>query len=242
MFIENYNRNRQDLTKLELNIIDKILTDCRVKNNTSIHTLAKEYNVSVATISRIVKKLEYSGFVEFKSDLTSYWQRENQKLEKLSIDIIGDTRKTLMMLEQIDWNQICDLLLNANKVMIIGYGINHYLARMMEVKLKIMGIDAIHNTNAYYSRLELKTKNCPDLIIAISKTGKTDEVVSVLKDAYQLRIPSLLIAEQSTENNNFYVQYLIETAPSLEDDLYLDLRLQSHVVIEYLLKKLQQKM
>ncbi len=241
MFIENYNKNRECLTKLEFKIINEIINEQNINLTTSIHKLATNHNASVATINRLVHKLGYRGFIEFKVDVTDYFNKEINVLKELSIDILGDTKATLEMLDQIDIQKICDLIKNANKIMIIGYGINHYLARIMEVKLKVMGIDAIHNTNAYYSRLELKNKNRPDLIIALSKTGKTEEVVSVLKDAYQLQIPTLLIAEQTTENHNLYVQHLIETTPSIEDDLYLNTRLQAHVVIEYILKNLQKR-
>ncbi len=242
MFLERYNNNREKLTKLEYQIIQTIKAEKKLTHETSIHEVARTQNTSVATIMRLVKKLEYNGFVEFKADIIKFWRKDEMKMKQLSMDIIGDTENTLRMLDSIELDKIYNLFKKSERIMIIGYGINHYLARMMEVKLKIMGIDAIHNTNAYYSRLELKTKNCPDFIIALSKTGTTEEVTSVLKDAYQLRIPTLLIAEKSLENHNFYVQHLIETTPSIEDDLYLDLRLQAHVVIEYLLKNLQQQL
>ena len=75
------------LSSLELKVLDKIIARDEFSEETSIKEIALENQVSEAMIVKIAKKLDFSGYREFRSNLVLYRQLEVSRMfQDLSAD------------------------------------------------------------------------------------------------------------------------------------------------------------
>ena len=123
--------------------------------------------------------------------------------------IISLARKTLLteansitnLAEQLDNNFVdaCSLILNCRgKVILTGVGKSGYIARKASATLSSTGSPSffMHPSEAIHGDIGMVTKD--DLIIAISFSGKTEEILSILPSIKLLGVPLISI----TGNNH----------------------------------------
>ncbi len=72
------------LSGLELKVLDKIIARDEFSEETSIKEIALENQVSEAMIVKIAKKLDFSGYREFRSNLVLYRQLEVSRIAMVS--------------------------------------------------------------------------------------------------------------------------------------------------------------
>lgn len=67
--IKNFQKYGNNLTELEIECFNKLLTFRDLEPSLTISSLAETLNVSTTTIFRMVKKLDYKTFMDFRYDL-----------------------------------------------------------------------------------------------------------------------------------------------------------------------------
>jgi len=88
-------KNRKLLNKNENYLLKYILENTEKVSNMRIQDLSKETFISTATIVRFCNKLSYSGYAEFKANLKSSIDRENnQKIVPSNTFLFDDIAKT----------------------------------------------------------------------------------------------------------------------------------------------------
>lgn len=229
-----YNEYYNKLSKLELEIAEKLEHLEGFDNQWTVEQTAEQLFVSKTSFYRFIKKVGYNNFLEFKQDFILKSEVFNNVVD-LETSIIS----TIELLKYKDFSNIISLINNAHRIIIAGYGINHYISRILEMKLQILGYNAKHSSNAWYTRLDFKHAIPDDVLIIFSKSGTSDEFISVIKDAQLKNMQIILITELGTNISKFSISEQITVAKMPIDDISLDTRLQMHIAIDIMLQKLE---
>ncbi|MGL4590138.1 MAG: MurR/RpiR family transcriptional regulator [Mycoplasmatales bacterium] len=233
---EFFTANYKQLTKMEQQTISKLESGLKLTNEYTVKMLASELKVSTTALHRLITKLGFSSFMMFKQQYIEYLEQKHvYKLTGVERELV----RTLSLIDRAPLAKICEQIKQSRKILIAGYGMNHYIARILETKLQLLGYDAKHWQNAWYARLELKKYTTADLVICLSKSGKSDEIVQIIDDAKQKKIKIILLIEEQHVNEKTIYDYLIEVSQTIEDDVMLDTRIQMHLAICELLKYLE---
>ncbi|MGL5347597.1 MAG: MurR/RpiR family transcriptional regulator, partial [Peptostreptococcaceae bacterium] len=182
--VDRINKHSSALSNTEKYCLDNILSDERMVKAT-IQQLADNLNVSTTTVFRMIKKLQYKSFNDFKNDLllnktltleNSYLPDEDDKvINNLSRQYL----QTLQLMKSIDFEPIVKSIKEAKNVLICAMGMTHYIARVLEIKTKLNGINSRHFSDPWFMKLEANNIKVNDLLIILSKTGETKELIEV---------------------------------------------------------------
>ena len=181
-----------EMTAVEKNIAEFFLNNTE-KCDLSSKNIAKHLYVSEASLSRFAKKCGYKGYREL---IFSY--EKDLEYEKSAIpsdkDISYATKKIygyyktiihddyeLMDEEQIQ--RVAGLLDTCRRVFVCGLGCSGLAAREMQLRLMRAGldVDVVTDPHVMMMRAALVDKEC--LVIGISLSGKTKEVLDCLNVA-----------------------------------------------------------
>lgn len=241
-FLTHYKQYIDYLTQTEKICIETMINEKLVDERTSIVYLAQQLNVSASTIFRTIRKLGYDSFIEFKMEFIYYkypLTNKNKITEdSLLKDLQSDFDDTIRLLKQVDYNQIIPNLMKAKTVLIASEGMNHYLARILETKLRMNRISAIHFSNSWFAEMEVLKMGQDDCLIILSKTGETQELIELAKTAKVNKVKIILISEFVDSTIKKYADDHIPVSKSVNEGVDIDTRLQLHIAIHYLMKKI----
>lgn len=176
---------------------EKIIADYFLKNsqeviNLSIHDLAAKIGTSSSSISRFVRKINDKSFAETKVDLAKNSMQENyqQSSEIISLadefellpskllSLINQSCNDIALLNPISlFTEAIDLLENADVVYFFGVGASSLIATDLQQKLIRIGKKCIYHHDSNFGVLNSTTTTSRDVVVAISYTGHTREVL-----------------------------------------------------------------
>lgn len=178
-----------EMTAVEKNIAEFFLNNTE-KCDLSSKKIAKHLYVSEASLSRFAKKCGYKGYRELifsyekdldyeKSDIPSDKDASyvNKKIYGYYKKIIHDDYE-LLNEEQIQ--RVLGLLDSCRRVFVCGLGCSGLAAREIQMRLMRAGldVDVVTDPHIMKMRAALVDKDC--LVIGISLSGKTKEVLDCL--------------------------------------------------------------
>lgn len=161
--------------------------------------LAKNIGVSQSSIIKFVKKIGFKGFTVFKMELSKELavKDTNERLyteitindslkeigEKILHENISALTDTISTVNNENLEKIVNLIDNSRMILILGSGMSSIVARDLELKLIKLGKVAYHHENKQMQLMHLSVMGENDLVIAISHTGETKEVIEVVDAA-----------------------------------------------------------
>lgn len=181
-----------EMTAVEKNIAEFFLSNTE-KGDLSSKNIAKHLYVSEASLSRFAKKCGYKGYRELiflyekdleyeKSDITS-----DKDISYVTKKIYG-YYKTIIhdyyeLIDEAQIQRVAGLLDSCRRVFICGLGCSGLAAREVQMRLMRAGVDvdAVTDPHIMKMRSALVDKDC--LVIGISLSGKTKEVLDCLNVA-----------------------------------------------------------
>lgn len=172
---------------------EKLIADYVMKygeniKNINITELAKETATSGATITRFAKKIGCDSFVEMKIMLNSNKNEDNIQ-EKSEIfdytykyyDEVIKRSKNLINKEAI--LNVVDEIKKANNIYIYGVGSSGLTGKEMMHRLLRMGFNVHCISDSHMMIINSSIVKNEDLVIGISISGETNEVIQSLKKA-----------------------------------------------------------
>lgn len=183
------------LKPAERRVADYILKYSNEVIHQSIIKLAENADVSEATIVKFCQRIGYSGYQELKIMLAQ--ESDEGKEEHIYGEIEADDeldliinkifqiynqslKETKKMLETSNLKQCVAMILKAERIFFFGYGASGIVAQDGELKFKRIG----HNTEAlldsHYQKTVAALLTERDLVVAISDSGRTKELVESL--------------------------------------------------------------
>ena len=199
------------MTKSELIIVDKILEDPLFFVQSSAREFSKAVGLSDATVIRFCQKYSDLTYQEAKErlnkqliNLSSRSPKEvspniyssddlvttTDKIESAVSASISDTKNIIDMKEL---KEIIDLIGLAKRVYFVGFGASGLSAIEAEHKFARIGIDVtgLDEKHSMFYKLQYTTPE--DLVITISHSGDTLDILQAAKTAKQNKTPVIAI-------------------------------------------------
>jgi len=177
----------------------------------SIQGLATKCTTSDATVLRFCRSLGYHGFSEFKTSLVPELLRTGQQVyldteEKDNAEHIKrifyrnihqQLDSTLRNCEYDILRRVAEHIIRANRILIVGLGGSAGVAQIFCDALASLGLFSNNLHDRSLIQNLAPTLSPGDLIIGISHSGETEEVVSALKKAHECGAVTICITNFS---------------------------------------------
>ncbi|MEG0753036.1 MAG: MurR/RpiR family transcriptional regulator [Angelakisella sp.] len=185
-------------SQVEESVIGFILENPQQVSAMSIHTLAEKTFVSASSILRMVQKLDFNGYKEFRHALiyelaVRKQSAESEKKEITKFDSIEEiaekiTYKNIISLENsknlLDYNTIeccVDLLCSSKSICLFGIGSSLVVAKDMHLKFLRLNKPCIINEDWHSQLLQARNMSKDDVGIIFSYSGHTVEMIECAK-------------------------------------------------------------
>lgn len=163
-------------------IIKKILMFQQDYQNLSSEEIAKQCNISRATLLRLCKKIGLSSFSDLK-----YLLKEKQRYNFKEIEdfhsICDNYQLLISELKKIPYDTICEIIFHAQTIYIYGTG-NEQKSIVQELKRIFISVEKCVIDLFDYGEIEFmkNTFTANDLFIIISLSGETKEGIEIIKN------------------------------------------------------------
>lgn len=184
---EKYNT----LSEAERYLFKYIYNHLEEVTNMSIVKLSENANVSTATIIRLMKKIGYEGYTDFKykvQEKLSYPDTSKQ-LEDIDLEIkqaiIKNEHEVIKTIQSLSIGTIEDAIQkinNASKVYIFARGFSEMIAKEMVIKLQLLGKNCEMHNDPNIIRIKSQKLMQDDLAVFVSLGGETIELVEACKN------------------------------------------------------------
>lgn len=200
------------LTRVQKNLIQTILSDYEEYIFLSVDEAAKRLNVHKSTLVRLAQSLGYGGYTDLRSDLQDLYRQEitpGEKLGKTLSEIRPDDlyqqvveTETMFLKESLKTIQVEDihaaakLLIGARRSFICGRGPQGPLAKLFEFRMRRFGFDVQAITDegrAILEQLQLLTKD--DVLVIFSFIAVPQEHRNAISLALEVDCPVILITD-----------------------------------------------
>jgi DNA-binding MurR/RpiR family transcriptional regulator len=205
-----------ELRPAERQVADVVLADVTFAVDASNAEIARRADVSEPTVTRFCRSIGCEGVRDFKLKLAQsvvvgrlyIAPREPQPPTNdgspLWSVVFGEARNAIAAVERsVDPAEIlkaADLVASAHQVVVFGLGgSSTSLAEEARNRLFRYGVVAISHSDPYVLKMTAATLKPNDLVIAISGTGRTREVIEVVELAKHYRAKAIAITAPESD-------------------------------------------
>lgn len=236
------------MSESDQKIANVILNNPQAIVNYTITELANKAAVSTASVSRFCKNLDLVGFHQLKillaqtdSKRDDYFKEVSlddfsASLNKISANKIAEIRHTLLPLDSKKILPILELIKKARLIQISAEGATFPVAEDAAYKFNQIGFLAIATSSYETALAQTINLSEDDLLIAISNSGESRELLSQITIAHQKHVPVLALTNRQDSPIALEADFHIKTAVRqrvLESQYYFS-RLAALSVIEVL--------
>lgn len=195
--------------------------------NMTIGELAEASGTSVATVSRFCRKCDADGFHHLKISLAKEIIEGDQEvsvsndisrkdigqsLQNILANKVEELRQTVSLINEKELNEVLDHIQNAGTVQLVAVGNTIPVALDGAFKLNEIGIHAAAGT-IWETQLAFSLTLKPgDVMIAISNSGESRQVVKMVKEAKKNGVTTIGITNNPKSEIGSSVDYHIQTA------------------------------
>ena len=227
---------RNKLTKSEIKIADYIIENIGELKKMNSYELARKLGIGQATSVRFAKKLGYKTFKDLTNEITemnyeSIYENEiniKEDLEITNIKIVNQYKKIIDFTHDIntsdDFITIIRLISCANSIIIFGIGNSSIAASDFYKKLKMIGFNIFHSSDVHLTFSVISKLTEDDLLILISDSGETSEVIKAADLAKENNILTVAVTNFSKNKLNSISDFVLK---SINFDLDMDVRIDS---------------
>lgn len=236
------NENYKKLNSNDLHVLHFIKSDMKSGADLNIAELATKCNVSAASIMRMTKKLNFSGFSEFKYFIRNEMKgKTNIKVRDTLKELSYDFQQTIKVFQQNNLTStLYEMIDRADHLYAYGTGhgqrlmLNEFARCLLNVNKYLIVLPA-------FTELDLASNNFTenDLLFIASLSGSISFLKETILNLDIRRVP--IISITNLNNNelasftkyNFYFQSSnINKESNLNQSSYLSLHLLLHLLYE----------
>lgn len=176
-------------TKSELKIYDYIRHNNQNVLYHSLTEISEASGVAEATVLRFFRKLGFKGFQDFKfllaQELSQSYHPEGEEtfVEKVKNNIIEAINGSFEIIRLEALKAIIDTIDNFNDIIIFGIGSSGIAALDMQNRLMRIGKHTTVISDPHFQIMRASTMDENTVVIAISLTGSTKDIVDAVKIA-----------------------------------------------------------
>ncbi len=214
---QNIINSYENMTQVERSISDFFVNNVKLIDFSS-KNISQILYVSEATMSRFAKKCGYKGYREliysYEKDLQE--EIQDRDISLLTRRVKGNYKKLLDesfdILNEDQINRISALLHNKSRVFVYGMGSSGYVAQEFQLRFMRLGLNVEAVTDSQMIQMNAALADETSLIIAISLSGKTKEVMKAVGIAKQNHARVILITSNHTLNEEKYCDEILYVA------------------------------
>lgn len=205
-----------ELSDKEKDIADYIMQHGDKIKNINITDLARETKTSGATITRFAKKIGCNSFVDMKIELSS------NKIDKPIVDEEGIfshayqyynevIERTKMLINKDTILKVVKEIKDARNIYIYGVGSSGLTGEEMMHRLLRMGFNVHSISDSHMMIINSSIVSDNDLVIGISISGETQEVIESLKKSKEngAKTVSITSFEGSSINKYSDIKFIV---------------------------------
>lgn len=238
---------KNSYTKSEKTIYEWIKKNPSTVVKDSIESLAEDISTSKAAIIRFSKKIGYSGFAEFKFELSRYIISGIRENENENMDIArsitslyaGYIRQINDFIDLKDVEKIAKILSKAKRVKILGINRTGLSALQLRFRCAKIGFDAEAITDVILMDQMLESLNKGDVVIIFTTRAMNLKYYELIKDMSKNGVISIVITCTKTDlikNSTHHI--LLPSIENASTSSFLDNQTILFVFIEILLAEL----
>ena len=249
MILENLVNGETKLSKSEKKIALEVLNNPSKVINQSISSLALQSGVSLPTVNRFCKKLGFSGYPAFKIQIAQETTNTNSMLlDRFNVDkdtpeivkrVMSDIQSTVVSVGQnlnpsaID--KATNMLATAKSITFFGLGGSGPVALDAQHKFFRFGIPVVAHIDYINQRMIASMMREEDILVLISFTGRTAEIVQTAKVAKKNNVQTIALTSKNSPLAKLSNVVLHIDAP-LENNLHIPMtsRLAHLAIIDIL--------
>ena len=181
--------------------------------------MAEKLFVSEASLSRFAQKCGFRGYREFiyeyKQNFVVKQEVITQNVSKVLTTYQELLNKTYSLIDENQIKRVIDYFNSSNKVFVCGKGSSGLAANEMELRLMRIGVNIDSITDADQMKMRAVFHTANSLIIGLSISGETEEVLYFLKEAHKKNAKTVLITSQNRDKVKDYCDEIV-LVPSLK--------------------------
>lgn len=228
--LEIIRQSYKDFSRTNKKIADNVMRNPDMILSQTASEIAKGCNASAASVIRFTKLLGFSGLEEFKISIaTAIKTSENQRIidpiiksddsisdliDKVEILINSTMTDLKNLINEIDIKQAISQIKQAENIYMLGIGASSLTAYNLYHKFNRAGEKAFYNFDAHMNLEFINYSTEKDVVIAISYSGKTREVILPCKKAKENGSKIIFI----TSNNSQVIKELADIVILVPDN------------------------
>ena len=227
---------RNKLTKSEIKIADYLIENIGDLGTMNSYDLAHTLGIGQATSVRFAKKLGYKTFRDLTEeikgmDYENIYENEinvKEHLDLTNLKIVNQYKKIIEFTHDLnssdDFMTIIRLISGASNIVIFGIGNSSIAASDFYKKLKMIGFNIFYSSDVHLTFSVISKLTEDDLLILISDSGETSEVVKAAELANENDILTVSITNFAKNKLNSISDFVLK---SINFDLDMDVRIDS---------------
>lgn len=216
---------RNQVSKKERVLCDYILALPTEVMQLPVQSLAQRCQISAATVVRFCRRLDLDGYSDLKLHLSAAVQ-ETQGQEygeikpgesaseisgKLQLHFENALKVTTKKLDDQVIETVVTALHEAHQVQLFGLVSSSLVVQDMYQKLSRLGLSAVVNNDIHLAATTLASGSTEDLLLVVSTSGNTKEVVTLLKFAKEKSITTVLVTANTNSTGAMLADHLLES-------------------------------
>lgn len=174
--------NKDKLSINEMQCLNYISNNKKEVSKLSIKDLSERTFYSAGFISKLIKKLNYQGFSDFKNQIGKELSKDkstNSSIELLQLDTLTKTKN---ILSQTDFSAVFSRIDSAENIYCFGTGhtINNYMREFGRNLMFVTNKRVVFMTGMSELESTIYSIKKDDVIIVASNTGENKEMLKVL--------------------------------------------------------------
>ena len=231
----------------ELTEVEKIIAEYFLETedtDLTSKTVSNKLFISEAALTRFAKKLNLSGYREFVYKYQSSRQSNFKRKKDIGLPVFDSYREILLKSYNLynykDYEKLAEAMLNVDRIYIYGVGSSGYLATEFAQRLIRLGLDAEAITDTHMLLLNSVRLKRDSLVMGISYSGKSIEVIDGLKKAGEKGCKTVLFVANDSEKWDDYFDFVILVAhkQNLEYSNIISPQFPTMIMLDILFKKL----
>lgn len=191
----NMLKERENLSVSERAVLDYLIANKASLKDLSVETVAKASFTSPASVVRMAKKLGYDGFKDFKvdfilanskveipddkeyKDIILVQNKENYSGKTAVENNIRALEDTIRLYSENSIRKAAEMIMTSRKILLFGKGSSSLACQDFQMKLRRIDRFCIAQDDLHEQLIDVTFADQRDVIILISNTGETEEIV-----------------------------------------------------------------
>ena len=165
---------RKNLTNNELRVYKFCQENPADVYKMKIHELADRVYTTAPSISKLVKKLGFNNFQEFKVNIRDIFSRtqNSQHHNAFVSEYIQEMQDALTRVSENKVKVFCDFLSDCNTIITWGYGTSDSVANYVSYNLMVLGFNILNETDYTNCNVRSRFLTANDCMLIVSNSWK----------------------------------------------------------------------